>query len=133
MTAISLYFKVHQPYRLRKYQPEDISVCHCYEDPVADEENCNRVADNCYLPANEILYNRIIEHNKSFKVNFSISGTVLELLMRYRPDVIRSFKRLASTGCVEFMAETYYHSLASLHSTVEFERQVIKHAELLTR
>jgi alpha-amylase len=133
MTAISLYFKVHQPYRLKKYHVEDISVCHCYEDPAADEENCNRVADNCYLPANEILYNRIIEHNKSFKVNFSISGTVLELLMLYRPDVIRSFKKLASTGCVEFLAETYYHSLASLHSAAEFERQVTKHSEMVTR
>jgi alpha-amylase len=133
MTAISLYFKVHQPYRLKKYQPEDISVCECYEDPVADEENCNRVADNCYLPANEILYNSIIEQGGNFTVNFSISGTVLELLMRYRPDVIQSFKKLATTGHVEFLGETYYHSLASLHSPAEFERQVLKHAELTTR
>jgi alpha-amylase len=133
MTAISLYFKVHQPYRLKRFQPEDVSICQGYEDPVADEENCNRLADDCYLPANEIIYNRIIEHNGGFAVNYSISGTLLELLLRYRPDIIQSFKKLASTGCVEFLAETYYHSLASLHSSAEFERQVLKHAELVTR
>jgi len=133
MTAISLYFKVHQPYRLKKYQAEDVSVCQCYEDPTADEENCNRLADNSYLRANEIIYQKLIEHNGDFAVNYSISGTLLELMMRYRPDVIQSFKRLASTGRVEFLAETYYHSLASLHSPAEFHRQVSRHAELVTR
>jgi len=133
MTAVSLYFKVHQPYRLKKFQAADVSICQGYEDAVADEENCNRLADECYLPANEIIYNKIIEHNGCFAVNYSISGTLLELLLRYRPDVIQSFKKLASTGCVEFLAETYYHSLASLHSSAEFERQVLKHAELVTR
>src|SRR5689334_3571784 len=133
MTAVSLYFKVHQPYRLKKFQAADVSICQGYEDAVADEENCNRLADECYLPANEIIYNKIIEHNGFFAVNYSISGILLELLLRYRPDVIQSFKKLASTGCVEFLAETYYHSLASLHSSPEFERQVIKHAELVAR
>jgi alpha-amylase len=133
MTAISIYFKVHQPYRLKKYRAEDVSVCQCYEDPIADEENCNRLADSSYLPANEIIYNKIIEHNGDFAVNFSISGTLLELMMRYRPDVIQSFKKLASTGKVEFLAETYYHSLASLHSPAEFQRQVTRHTELVTR
>jgi len=126
MTAISLYFKVHQPYRLKKFRAADVSICQGYEDAVADEENCNRLAEECYLPANEIIYNKIIEHNGYFAVNYSISGILLELLLRYRPDVIQSFKKLASTGCVEFLAETYYHSLASLHSSAEFERQVLK-------
>jgi alpha-amylase len=35
---------------------------------------------------------------------------------------------LSKTGCVEFIAETYYHSLSFLYSKEEFQRQVVKHA-----
>ena len=85
---------------------------------------------NCCLPANEIIYEQIIQQENKFKISFSISGIALELFQQYRPDVIRSFKKLAATGCVEFLAETYYHSLSSLYSPAEFQRQVSKHAEL---
>jgi len=47
--------------------------------------------------------------------------------------VIDSFKALAATGCVEFLAETYSHSLASLASTAEFKKQVKQHADLMKR
>jgi alpha-amylase len=133
MTSICLYFKIHQPYRFRKYQPEEITVSNCYKDSAADSDNINRVADECYLPANEILLNQINANNGKFRVSLSMSGTVIELLMQYRPDVIQSFKALASTGYVEFLSETYYHSLSSLHSTNEFKRQVTKHGELINR
>lgn len=133
MTAVSLYFKVHQPYRMKKFKASDVTICQSYEDPAADEENCNRLANNSYLQANEIIYQQIIENKGAFAVNYSISGTLIELMMRYRPDVIQSFKKLAATGRVEFLAETYYHSLASLHSRDEFQRQVSRHAELITR
>ena len=52
---------------------------------------------------------------------------VLEQFDRYDPEVIESFRKLADTGCVEFLCETYYHSLASLASPAEFRHQVEKH------
>src|SRR5687768_14314307 len=110
MISVCLYFKVHQPYRLRKYLAKDIDACHCYEDEAADKESINQLADNRCLPANEIIYKQIIQQDKKFKISFSISGIVLELFRQYRPDVILSFKELASTGCIEFLAEPYYHS-----------------------
>jgi alpha-amylase len=133
MTSVCLYFKVHQPYRLRKFQQEEIAVSSCYDDRIADADNINRLADQCYLPANAILLNQIAAHSGNFKVSFSISGTLIELLMLHRPDVIRSFKELSATGCVEFLSETYYHSLSSLHSPNEFKRQVLKHSEIVNR
>src|SRR5690606_39295666 len=36
---------------------------------------------------------------------------------------------LAETGCVEFLAETYHHSLSFLYSRDEFVRQVRAHTE----
>ncbi|WP_276500365.1 glycoside hydrolase family 57 protein [Terrimonas pollutisoli] len=131
MVSVCLYFKVHQPYRLKKYEAKDIDACHCYEDAAADEENINRLANECWLPANEIIYQQIRQQKGKFRCSFSLSGTVLELIQQYRPDVIQSFRELAATGCVEFTAETYYHSLSSLYSIAEFQRQVHKHCELI--
>jgi len=131
MINVCLYFKVHQPYRLIKYEAKDIDAGHGYEDVAADRECINQLADQCCLPANEIIYDLLAEQKGKFKISFSISGVVLELFQRYRPDVIRSFKKLAATGCIEFLAETYYHSLTSLYSGGEFKRQVQKHSTLI--
>ncbi len=131
MTSVCLYFKVHRPYSLKKYLSKDIDACHCYEDSGADLQSINQLADECVLPANEIIYEQIIGQKGRFRISFSISGVLLELFQRYRPDVIRSFKKLAATGCVEFLAETWYHSLSSLHSPAEFQRQITKHADLI--
>jgi alpha-amylase len=91
------------------------------------------VADKCYLPANNILLDLIKKHGKDFKVTFSISGVAVEQFLIYSPEVIESFKALAATGCVDFLAETYSHSLASLSSPAEFKKQVKQHAEMITR
>ena len=131
MISVCLYFKIHQPYRLKKYESKDIDVCHCYEDTGADKECINQLADGCCLPANELIYTQILAQKGKFKVSFSVSGVLLELFQRYRPDVIESFKKLAATGCIEFLAESYYHSLSSLYSKSEFKRQVIQHGDLI--
>ena len=131
MTSVCLYFKIHRPYTMMRFTVKDIDNNRCYEDRDADRANINRLADECCLVANQIVYEQIIRQRGKFKVNFSVSGVLLELLQRYRPDVIQSFKKLVSTGCVEFLAETYYHSLSALHSRAEFERQVSMHCELI--
>jgi alpha-amylase len=123
--------KVHQPYRLKRFMGSDIGACHTYEDAEAGITHINELADKTCLPANEILGRQIRTHRGRFKVSFSISGTALELFARYRPDVIESFRELVGTGCVEFLAETFYHSLSSLYSAVEFQRQVQQHSTLV--
>jgi alpha-amylase len=71
----------------------------------------------------------IKEYNGKFKVAFSISGIVLEQMEIYVPEAIDQFKELSKTGCVEFLAETYNHSLASLTDPEEFKRQVKAHSD----
>ena len=125
--SICLYFQVHQPCRLRLYRFFDIGKDSHYYDDFANRTILRRVAQKCYLPMNALIL-ELIEANKgAFKVAFSISGSVLEQFDRYAPEVIESFRKLAQTGCVEFLSETYYHSLASLASPIEFKNQVLKH------
>jgi len=127
MTDICLIFQVHQPYRLKDFPFDKIGKDHTYENTAHNTAILNRVSDRCYLPANRILLEAIKRFDGRLKVAFSVTGTALEQFFRYRPDVLDSFRDLSNTGCVEFLAETYYHSLASLHSPSEFRRQVVKH------
>ncbi len=129
--SICLYFQVHQPNRLRLYRFFDIGKDSHYYDDFANRTILRRVAQRCYLPMNELLLDLINSHKGQFKAAFSISGSVLEQFDRYAPEVIDSFRKLAGTGCVEFLAETYYHSLAAIASPTEFKRQVEKHKEAI--
>lgn len=126
MPSVCFYFQVHQPYRLKKYSYFDIGKEHFYEDEL-NIEILNKVAEKCYLKTNKLLLSLINKHNGKFKISFSISGTALDQFARFRPDVLNSFKKLAETGCVEFLGETYYHSLSYLFSKNNFRYQVDKH------
>ena len=125
--SICLYFQVHQPARLRLYRFFDIGKDSHYYDDFANRTILRRVAQKCYLPMNALLLEMINANKGAFKVAFSISGSVLEQFDRYAPEVLDSFRKLADTGCVEVLSETYYHSLASLASPTEFKHQVLKH------
>ena len=81
----------------------------------------SRVASRCYIPANRLILDLIKEFDGAFKVAFSVSGMALEQMEQYAPEALESFKELAATGHVEFLAETYSHSLSSLISPVKFK------------
>ena len=125
--SICLYFQVHQPTRLRLYRFFDIGKDSHYYDDFANRTILRRVAQKCYLPMNALMLELIQRSKGKFKIAYSISGSALDQFQRFAPEVIDSFRALAATGCVEFLSETYYHSLASLASESEFLHQVVKH------
>lgn len=124
MKAICFYFQVHQPYRLRKYRFFDIGKNHHYFDDFTNETIVRKVADKCYLPTNKLMLELIEKYGDRFKISYSLSGTAMSQFKEYAPDVLESFQKLAATGNVEFLAETYSHSLSALKSREEFERQI---------
>jgi alpha-amylase len=125
--TICLYFQVHQPHRLRLYRFFDIGKSSYYFDDFANKTILRRVAERCYLPANRIIHELIVKYKGKFKVTYSITGSVIDQFEKFAPEVIESFKELAKTGCVEFLAETYSHSLSALISEEEFKEQVKLH------
>ncbi|MCL1827410.1 MAG: glycoside hydrolase family 57 protein [Candidatus Cloacimonetes bacterium] len=133
MLYIDFYFHVHQPFRLRAFSVLDIGKNQPYFDEVKNRFVMDKVANKCYIPTNNMLLDLIKKHKGKFKVAFSITGVVIEQFKRYRPDVLDSFKALADTGCVEFVGETYYHSLAFLYDTNEFLEQVEMHKQLMQK
>jgi alpha-amylase len=131
MRTICLYFQVHQPFRFRTYRFFDIGNDHYYYDDYSNESILRKVADKSYLPANQLLLDLIRKNKGKFKVAFSISGIAIEQFRLYAPDVLDSFRELADTGQVEFLAETYCHSLASLKNNDEFVQQVTEHRTII--
>jgi alpha-amylase len=131
MRSICLYFQVHQPFRLRTYRFFNIGDDHYYYDDYQNRHIIRRIADKCYLPANKMMFDLIREFGTAFKISYSISGTAIEQLQKYAPEVIDSFRLLAKTGCVEFLAETYSHSLASLRNKEVFFEQIDQHVNTI--
>ncbi len=119
--------------RLRTYRFFEIGAYHNYYDDYQNRFLLRRIADKSYLPMNKLLLGLIKEYGSAFKVSFSISGIALEQFAMYAPEVLDSFKKLAKTGNVEFLAETYSHSLSSLRSRTEFEAQVNAHREAIRK
>lgn len=127
MRTICFYFQVHQPFRLKPYRFFDIGEDHHYWDDFLNRNVIRKVAQKCYLPMNSLLLELIRQYKGKFKVAFSLSGTFLDQMEAYAPDVLESFQKLVATGQVELLNETYTHSLAALKSKEEFHGLVKKH------
>ncbi|MEZ6242624.1 MAG: glycoside hydrolase family 57 protein [Phycisphaerales bacterium] len=131
MASVVFYFQVHQPHRLKRY-----SVFHTdpfYFDDANNRKICEKVAEKCYRPTTSKLLDLVRRHEGRFRVSYSITGTVLDQLERFTPDVIEIFQKLAETGCCEFVAETYFHSLSFIYSRPEFREQVEMHTKRIQK
>ncbi len=133
MRAVCFYFQVHQPFRFRRYRFFDIGNDHYYYDDFANETMIRKVANQSYLPMNNLLLKLIKNHKEELKLSFSISGIALEQFELYAPDVLESFQALAQTGQVEFLAEPYSHSLISLNGKDALSERIHKHSELMLK
>lgn len=129
MKSICFYFQIHQPFRLKRYRFFNIGNDHYYFDDFSNEDIMQQIAAKSYIPANRMLLDLINQYRGKFKVAFSISGVALEQMEIYAPEVIDGLRELSKSGDVEFLTETYAHSLSSLFDPEEFRNQVTNHAE----
>lgn len=131
--TLCFYFQIHLPFQLRRYRFFDIGNSHQYYDEFNIRNYLQKIVEQCYLPMNKVLLDIIKEYGSKFKVAFSITGETIEQLEKYAPQVLDSFRELAATGSVEFICETYAHSLAFLKDEKELERQLKKQAETIKK
>ena len=129
MKNICFYFQIHEPVRLKRYRFFEIGQDHYYYDDFQTDERIDHLVEKSYINANRVIAEMIRSSNGKFRCSFVISGVTLELFEQFAPQVIDSFKELAQTGAVDFLAEPYAHSLASVFNADEFKKQVTLHAE----
>jgi len=145
VTDICFIFEVHQPFRLNRNFHQDLltrqsvtkeDLFNLYFDNKLNRYIFDRAAEKCYFPSNSIILEQINRYKndlKKFKVAYGISGVFLEQCELWNPDLLDSFKELAKSGCVEFLNQPYYHSLASLYGIdrTEFIEQIGMHRKLM--
>ncbi|KXS43869.1 MAG: Alpha-amylase [Methanolobus sp. T82-4] len=134
MRSVCFYFELHQPHRLKWFWPDKrISGFNRYFDNDINKEIFRRVSEKCYLPANQTILELIDDTSGEFRVSMSVTGTLLSQCESWGGDVLESFRDLAQTGCVEFIDETYYHSIAALfESRQEFIEEVKEHRRVMS-
>ncbi|MGD0329363.1 MAG: glycoside hydrolase family 57 protein [Nitrososphaeria archaeon] len=144
MTDIVLVLEIHQPRRLNRMFPYERvkriaageSLIDRYFDDKLNREIFGRVSKKCYNPTFDIL-SEIIKGNSSsdkpFKLSLGMSGMFLHQAALYEPQLVEKLKSFITSGSVELLGGTYYHSLSSLSSLGlnEFAAQVKEHKELI--
>ncbi|MFZ2560108.1 MAG: glycoside hydrolase family 57 protein [Candidatus Nanoperiomorbaceae bacterium] len=131
--SLVLYLHVHQPWRLRPYSAFETGYDHNYwhiggKFGADNGKIFRKVAEKSYLPMTKLLA-KLLREIPDFRISLSITGTFIEQAEYFAPEVLDAFRDIVSTGRVEILGETYYHSLAFFFHREEFERQVKMHAD----
>jgi len=131
MPLVTVCLRLHQPFRL---SPDDATF-------LWDQKNSEvfqHGARQCYLPLIR-MFTELVREHPNFKISFSVSGTFLEQAELYEPAVVEALRELEHSashqGQVEFLEETYYHSLVSFFpdpEKTEFKEQVALHREKMS-
>jgi glycogen synthase len=126
MAIATFYFQLHQPFRLHPARDKFL-----WDE--RNKEIFEKVSEKSYLPATK-MFTELIAENPSFKITLSMSGTFLEQALLCKYEVIEHLRELLKAGKknnqVEFLDETYYHSLVSLCADPErreFKDQILMH------
>lgn len=133
MPSIVFYFKVHQPDRLRHYTVFDINNSQDYFDEERNKFYLERIVKKCYQPTLDLIYRLINATKGQLKVSFGVTGSLIDQLNKWHPEIITLFQKLSQTKAVEFVGETYHHSLASLYSFQEFKEEVKLHQKVIKK
>lgn len=133
MKTVCLYFEIHQNIHLKRYRFFNIGTDHYYYDDYENERSITETAEKSYIPALKTLIEMAKTYGGFFKCAISLSGTALELLENYSPEVLDLLKELNDTGCVEFLAEPYSHGLSFLYDKEIFKDEVARLDKKVTK
>ena len=132
MPVVCLYFQIHQPFRLR-YSTTVFDSDPSYFDNDMNARLVQRIARQCYVPMNALLLDLVRHLGGKFRFALSVTGTAIEQFETHAPEVMQGLHALAETGQVEFLGETFHHSLSALKSKTEFAEQVQLHRDMIKR
>lgn len=135
MSQLCIYLQLHQPWRLHPFSIFEMGQIQSYfgnETLDRNRQVFQKVAQKSYYPMLHLL-EHLITTEPQFCFALSCSGVFLEQARQFEPDILNILRHLMASGRVELLAETYYHSLASLYSPTETAQQVLQHLQLLQR
>ena len=117
MIPVCLYFQVHQPYRLRRYNYFDVGREHRYFDDDRQPRAAARASPSGATCRRPRCSSGCSSATRASPSSFSLSGCLLEQLAGLGARGAATPSGASrDTGRVEFLAETSHHSLAWLAS-----------------
>jgi len=130
---VEFNFNLHIPYVLKNYKIFDIGKTKNtdYIDIKKTASTLNLFSNISYLETNRILYNLIQIHKKKFKFSLTISGVSIEIMKKYNPKLLKSFKKLIKTGQVELCSSFYYDLQSPISSKEEALIQIENHKQIV--
>jgi len=132
MKYLCFCLQAHQPRRFKK-KP---NLNKCFNDTLNEEIFLDEV-QRSYLPVNRAL-KRLFDNFSNVRFSLGLSGSFLEQVELYSPELADSFQQLLTSGGtnVEFLAQTYYQSLVGMftdYNKEEFKTQLKMHQEMIKR
>ncbi|MCM1041508.1 MAG: hypothetical protein NC396_03645 [Bacteroides sp.] len=104
MNTFSLVFKVHQLFYLRPYRFFDIGQRHNYYDDYRNKYILKRFSERSYYKANRLMHELCDRYGERFKISFVFSGTAVDQMQWYAPELLEDFKQLLTRPNVEILA-----------------------------
>lgn len=129
MTAVSLWFQSHQPFRIRNSSFFDLGKPPDFIDHDRNTYFLRQVLFNAYTPSLRLLQELLRTHGPRFRCGLSLTGTLLEQIQHRYPGAWRRMAPFLGHEAIELIPETWCHSLACFYSKTEFRAQVLKHRQ----
>lgn len=104
MDTFSLVFKVHQLFYLRPYRFFDIGQRHNYYDDYRNKYILKRLSERSYYKANNLMRQLCHQYGDRFKLSFVFSGTAVDQMQWYAPELLEDFRQLLTLPNVEILA-----------------------------
>lgn len=105
-----------------------VNFLHMYQPPVQERGVWGQVAIESY----DYLFT-LLEKYPRFTFSLSISGSLLEQMEIFRPDLLARLQRLASRRRIELVATAKHHHLLPLLPRAEAARQIAENALTLKK
>lgn len=129
MNTISLVFKVHHPFYLRPYRFFDIGRRHNYYDDYRNKYLLKRFSERSYYQANALMGRLLDRYGEKFCFSFVFTGSSMDQMQWYMPELLDDFRRLVARPGVELLATDYSGSAISIMDRELWKQQVELHRQ----
>jgi alpha-amylase len=131
MKTAFLSIKIHLPVIYQKQHFSEINPDYKFFHVGLTQKHVANLAKNNLLPFLTAVSNMSKQFGARFRLGMSISGISVKLLEEFAPNVIDQIKQLSDSGCIDFFAEPWSHSILPFFDRKELVLQTSLHRKMI--
>lgn len=105
-----------------------INFLHIYQPPWQNKAILGQIASESYK-----YLLMLFERYPNFKASLNITGSLVEQLNDYHPELLKRLQSLVNKGQIELCSSAKYHAILPLLSKSEIQRQIELNQEILAK